>query len=211
MPRRRWLRLTATTLSKGVFLFGVLVLVASSTPLVKVWAASLANPWYDSGHCQTLIVLGGAESEDGVLGYSSYWRSVYAVRAYRAHPFKRIFISGGSGSTPSTAESMALFLAASGVPSEIIRLDSKSKSTRENALFTFRVIGAEPGCKELMTSDFHTFRASRAFREVGMDVRPTPVPDALKRSSSWNQRWLVLFDVAVETAKIVVYKWRGWI
>jgi hypothetical protein len=32
---------------------------------------------------EILIVLGGSALEDGIIGQSFYWRSVYALRAYR--------------------------------------------------------------------------------------------------------------------------------
>lgn len=211
MTARRWVSLTLKILEGCALLVGSLILIASCTPVTQIWASALANPWYDSGSCETLIVLGGSDLEDDLLGYSSYWRSVYAVRAHRAHSFKRILISGGSHKGTSPAESMSRFLVASGIPAEIIILESESTSTRENALFTERLIGAESGCKDLMTSDLHIYRASRAFRRAGMDVRATPVPDALKKSSRWHQRWLVMIELASETGRIAYYKLRRWI
>ncbi len=211
MARKNWISVFLHVVSNTARLVGAVVLIATLTPLAEVWTSALARPWYDPGACDTLIVLAGSELDNGLLGYSSYWRSVYAVRAQRKHGFKQIVLSGGSTATKPTAESMADFLVASGVPPEIIRLETKSQSTRENALFTERLLRAEPGCKALMTSDYHIFRASRAFRKIGMNVRPTPLPDALKRASRWHKRWLVLADLTTETAKIVYYWWRGWI
>src|SRR5690606_8366779 len=139
------------------------------TPLIPMWASALARPWHDPGSCPTLILLAGSEVGDGVLGYSSYWRSVYAVRAERASRYRQILISGGpAGSETATAQSMADFLIASGVPRTIIRLETKSRSTQENAEFSARLLQGEPGCKILMTSDYHMARARGAFEKVGL-------------------------------------------
>jgi hypothetical protein len=64
---------------------------------------------------------GGSPGGDCTIGMVSYWRSVYAARAYRAGRFQRVVISGGRhGNTesPSVARAMADFMVASGVPRE---------------------------------------------------------------------------------------------
>ena len=62
---------------------GLLYATVSATPLVNWWAAGLAGRWEDPIG-DTLIVLGGSMLEDGIIGESSYLRSMYAIRAYRA-------------------------------------------------------------------------------------------------------------------------------
>jgi len=106
---------------------------------------------------------------------------------------------------------MADFLVGSGVPPGLIRLETDSRSTREDVIFTERLLRNTPGCKALMTSDFHIFRTRRAFQKAGMEVRSTSMPDAIKRSSGWHKRWLVAVDLVTETAKIVYCRWFGWI
>ncbi|HEY7388113.1 MAG TPA: YdcF family protein [Bryobacteraceae bacterium] len=65
---------------------------------------------------------------------NSYWRNVYALRAYRQTPFARVIVSGGGQFHP--ADSMRDFLAASGIPSDRITVEDRSVSTRENAVYT---------------------------------------------------------------------------
>ena len=58
---------------------------------------------------------GGSTGGDRTIGMVSYWRSVYAARAYRAGGFQRVVISGGGhGNTesPSVARAMADFMLA---------------------------------------------------------------------------------------------------
>lgn len=187
---------------------GLLFLLVSFTPLTSWWAGALAHPWEDA-RGDVLIVLGGDRVDD-MIGYSSYWRGVYAVWAYRESEFERVVISGGPGGA-AVANSVRDFLVASGVPREVITLETRSTSTRENALNTAEVIEGEPGRFVLLTSDYHMYRAYRCFRKAGVEVTAYPVPDALKRSTRWYRRWAAFLDLTVETGKIGYYWWRGWI
>jgi len=45
--------------------------------------------------------------------------------------------------------------------------ENYSRSTRENALNTARLLAGDTGTLVLMTSDFHMYRALRAFRKAG--------------------------------------------
>jgi uncharacterized SAM-binding protein YcdF (DUF218 family) len=106
---------------------------------------------------------------------------------------------------------MQEFLVCQGVPAQAILLEPDSRSTRENALFTRRLLGDAPGRKVLLTSDYHTFRAYRAFRKAGLTVLPRPFPDVLKRANAWQSRWPIFLGLATETLKIGYYWARGWI
>jgi len=191
-------------------LLGLLVVVATLTPLDAWWAKHLAGGWSDPPG-DVLIVLGGARaSNDGVIAWNSYLRSLYAVRAYREHAFSLIVLSGGTG-PPTVASSMREFMQSQAIPESVLRVEERSKSTRENAQYVSDMLKATPGRKVLLTSDYHMFRALRAFRKAGLDVAPRPVPDAFKRSGTWEGRWPAFLDLAQESIKIVYYWMRGWI
>ena len=100
---------------------------------------------------------------------------------------------------------------AEGVPAEILVTEEASQSTHENALNTARLLAGDNASKVLLTSDYHMFRAVRAFRKAGMNVLPQPIPDARKRATRWLPRWPAFLDEAAESAKIVYYFVRGWI
>lgn len=187
---------------------GLLYLTVTLTPVLRWWAVALAGPW-DDPQGDVLVVL-GAETHDDVIGESSYWRSVYAIRCWREGWAKRIVITGGT-SLVSVSERMKQFLVANGVPAEVIQTETRSASTRENALFSKALLDAIPGSKILLTSDYHAFRASRVFRKAGIPVRARPFPDVLKRSNHWNERWNAAQMLSIETVKVVVYWWRGWL
>ncbi len=201
----RRLRLWLGRVLAGV---GVLFLVICFTPLTTWWAHALARPW-ESPRGDVLIVLGGDRVDD-MLGYSSYWRSVYAIWAYRQGGFRRVLLSGGPGGA-AVAAAMRDFLVSSGVPAAAIAVESESTSTHENALRTAELLRGETGRCVLLTSDFHMYRAYRCFRRAGLEVVAVPVPDALKRSTRWYNRWTAFVDLSVETAKVVDYWWRGWL
>lgn len=203
------IRKAKTALVSALAAIGLLYVVVSTTPLVNWWARRLAGPM-DDPRGRTLIVLGGSMLEPGVIGLSSYWRSVYAVRAYQSGGFQRVLVSGGPPDNPVSA-AMKQFLECSAVPPGAITAETQSGSTRENALRAAALLRGDPGPDVLLTSDYHMYRARRAFEKAGLRVAPRPFPDAIKRGQSWSGRWPVFLELCVETAKIGYYYARGWI
>ncbi len=197
-------------------MFGVLALVSlvvvavTFTPLDAWWANELAGGWNDPPG-DVLIVLGGAQdSTDGIIAWDSYVRSVYAVREYRKQKFPLIVLSGG-GAPISVASAMSSFLQAQGIPATVLRLEEQSRSTRENAQFTAQLLSSVPGRKVLLTSDYHVYRALRAFHKVGVEASPRPIPDVVKRAGAVRGRWPAFLDLIEEDLKIGYYWVRGWI
>jgi uncharacterized SAM-binding protein YcdF (DUF218 family) len=198
----RLLRLIRNALA----MLGLLIVIVTTTPVIKWYAGLLAGPWYEPGG-DILILLGADEPSSGFIGAATYWRSFYAVQAWRRDNFRLVVVSGGHG----IAESMRELLVFEGIPADKILLENRSESTRENALFTAALVASLPGRKVLLTSDFHVYRSLRAFAKVGLMATPRPVPYAVKRANSWTDRWQLFLELGVETAKIVVYRARGWI
>jgi uncharacterized SAM-binding protein YcdF (DUF218 family) len=189
---------------------GFLWVVVTFTPLVYWWGTALAGPWNDP-RGETLVVLAGSSGEAGMIGASTFWRCLYALMVYREGGVLRIVASGGSEPGPPVAELMRSYLEGSGVPRGAVIVEPRAKSTRENALFLRPILQGIPGRVVLLSSDYHMFRATRAFRKVGIDVLPRPIPDVRKRSMSWNRRWDAFQELVIETAKIGYYYLRGWI
>ena len=206
----RPVRLLAT---RGAIIAFWAVVLLHVTPVVPAVTRILTDRWEDPTG-DTLIVLGAEQLGDGTLGLSSYWRAVYAVRAWRAGQCKRIVFSGGrmgnEGSSSLAAE-MGRFAAGLGVPAEIITIEERSQSTRENALFTTEIVRNWPGTRVLMTSDCHMLRSRLSFERAGLTVRPAPIPDIGKRWNRWPARWECIWTVALEAAKLGYYRTRGWV
>lgn len=189
---------------------GALLLAVSLTPLVHWWGRALAVDW-GSGRGEVLVVLAGAALGDGILGENSYWRSVFAVQDFRAHSYRRVIISGASDGARPVAVAMKQFLIAHDVPADRIEVDTASQSTRENALFTAALLKQETGPVVLVTSDYHMRRAAAQFARAGISVIPHPYPDVEKRYGHPARRWSAAIDLAVESAKLAYYRWKGWI
>ncbi len=190
---------------------GLLYVVVTTTPLVGWWSSSLAGSWNDPKG-DILIVLGSEiQSADGMIGLSTYWRSVYAVRVWREGGFREMILVGGPSENWTIAGAMKRFVLSQGVPEEAVKVEGRSLSTRENALYTRDLLVGTPGRKILLTSDYHMFRALRTFRKAGLEVAPRPVPDGLKQAARWQTRWPMFIGLVVETGKIGYYWARGWI
>jgi uncharacterized SAM-binding protein YcdF (DUF218 family) len=190
----------------------LLLVLVHFTPLTRWWARALAGNWTDSSG-DTLIVLGSEMEADGVLGPTSYLRSLYAVRAYRDRPFHTVIVTGGRSGAAilPLGDAMRDLIAANGVPRNVILAENRAGSTRENALFVKPMLQGLSGTTVLMTSDFHMFRARRVFEKAGVHVVPRPIPDVLKRSNRIVNRWVSFWTLILETGKIGYYAWNRWL
>ena len=199
--------------SRVSVIFTLLLGVLYFSPIVPATARWLTGRW-EQPKGDILIVLGADQLGDGTPGIVSWWRSVYAARAWRSGGFKRIVISGGPLGYPggvSIARAMSDSVVALGVPREAITLEEHSKSTRENALFTARMIAGWPGTKVLLTSDTHMRRAHAAFRKAGLETIPAPIPDVGKRWNDLVQRWDCIWAVGTQAVQYFYYEARGWL
>ena len=176
-----------------------------ATPLTTFCAHRLSGPILDPA-APLLIVLTAASPVDGMLSDSSYWRSIYAIRAWRTGNFQRILLTG------QQSDVMKSFLVNGGVPADRIDLEGKARSTRESALFTAAMLhGGDSPPPALLTSDYHMFRARKCFEKAGLHVVSHPIPDAIKRSAEWYNRPAILVLEVGELAKIGGYLLRGWL
>jgi uncharacterized SAM-binding protein YcdF (DUF218 family) len=184
---------------------GFLLLVVTFTPVVPWYARILAREWGDAKG-DTMIVLAGGVIDAETLAPGSYWRCVYADRVWRGGGFRDVVVSGAA-----IAPLMRDMLVFRGIPAAAIRVENASHSTRENALYTAKLLAETPGRKVLVTSDYHTFRALRAFRKAGLAVESRPFPDVIKTSMHLTGRWDGFVTEVMETTKIAYYWVRGWI
>jgi uncharacterized SAM-binding protein YcdF (DUF218 family) len=133
-----------------------------------------------------IIVLGGAEdprlsaSRDVMSLNEAAERITEAVALARRFPEAKIVFSGGSDalitSKPPEAETAGKLLVALGIDKSRLVLESKSRNTHENAIFTRPLIAPEPGERWLLvTTAWHMPRSIGCFRHAGLEVEPWPV------------------------------------
>ena len=187
---------------------GIAFLVATFTPLDHWWAkAYTGSTWEQTG--DVLVVLGGGDWAGGQMGWNTYLRITHALYVYRNGTFSWIVVSGGG--EPPLADAMRGYLISEGIPANVILTETGSNSTRENALNCKPILDRLGGRKLLLTSDYHTFRAVRAFRAAGVNVLASPAPDILKQYRNVEARWTCFVELVKESAKIAYYRARGWI
>lgn len=133
-------------------------------------------PTYDYG-----ILLGGMISYDHKFERVNFTHSVdrlmQTIDLYKRGIIKKIFIAGGSGSitNPHFKEGRVIhdYLIRMGIPEEDVLCETKSKNTRENALFTAEKLDSEKDAKFLLiTSAFHMKRSLGCFKKAGIDADP---------------------------------------
>lgn len=114
--------------------------------------------------------------EKGSPSEVSMGRLVELVRLYRVSP-KTIVVSGGiviSGEI-SEAEVYKKYLVDLGVKNEDVIIESKSKTTAENAKFTTEIAKKLKFKKVIVvTSATHMNRAKKSFEKLGLEVIPAP-------------------------------------
>lgn len=200
---------TLRTVGRALFRFfaaiGLITVLVMATPLVTWWAEAYAGPIRQPKGDVLILLSAAADDKYGGISYSSYWRARQALFAWQTGGFKKIVICGYGD--PGILD----YLLAQGIPREAMVVEQRSTSTRENAVETARLLQSLPGKRVLLTSDYHIYRASRAFRRVGIEAEPMAVPDALHASEHWNGRFSAFESMLTETVKIAYYELRGWI
>lgn len=138
----------------------------------------------------------------------------FGARLLHAGKAPLVVLSGGSDpdySAFSEAESMALFMGALGVERDVLLLESASRNTSQNAVFTAALL-AERGVNQilLVTSALHMPRAVARFEEAGVTVIPASTDHEVLHRPGW-QRWLPDTD-ALDGSARAMKEWVGlWV
>lgn len=130
----------------------------------------------------------------------------FAARLYHAGKAPVIVVSGGSNpdvSATTEAESMRVLLRDLGVPDNAIRLEDRSRNTRQNAGFTAAMLLPEGASKVLLvTSAYHMRRSVGLFTQAGFEVIPAPT-DHEGRHRFEAQDWLPRADALEGSARVI--------
>lgn len=172
--------------SAGVLLvFSLVLLWCSSTLLVAEKVLFSLERLYPPialekiSTADAIVVLGGvtrgrvAGSSVTDLG-SGADRLVHAARLFKADKAPLLVLSGGNApGYRSEAEDMADILQLMGIPAESMLLERRSRNTRQNASYCYKIF-RKKGIKKilLVTSASHMRRAEAVFTGLGMTVIP---------------------------------------
>jgi uncharacterized SAM-binding protein YcdF (DUF218 family) len=178
---KRFGRAIATTAAIGLLLIGF-------SPLPKFIVRPLEDRFpqeraeNDPRPVAGIIVLGGAVgfSRGQVAFNEATSRMTEGIKLAKMYPQARLVFTGGdatligpSGRTEANAADELFRMA--GIDGERIVLEDRSRNTRENALFTSRMVQPRLGERWLLvTSAFHMPRAVGCFRAVGLDLEAYP-------------------------------------
>ncbi len=136
----------------GFFLVGLslaLVLVFFPQPFLTVDSGPVTG--------EVIVVLGGGSRE----------RPERAAELFKERAAPRIIVSGYGD-----AENNRRLLVAAGVPAKAVELENRSKTTRENAQFTNRLLREEKVKRViLVTSWYHSRRALACFRHDAPEIK----------------------------------------
>jgi uncharacterized SAM-binding protein YcdF (DUF218 family) len=159
--------LVRSTLERGLrfllkFILRAAISVICLVTLVAVFAYYYPEKFLcvDSGQvaaADVIIVLGGGNHE----------RAGRAAELFKQHYAPRI-IHTGEGDDGINRQ----LLREAGVPTNVIELESKSTTTRENAEFTIRLLRAEKVHRAiLVTSWYHSRRALATFQHYAPEIK----------------------------------------
>jgi len=231
------LRKRLSKASASMYAAAVALLFVLGCPTTSQWLVhSLEDRYPDRGltgvsNAQAIIVLGGAlnlpsDAHPFVGLVNTSDRIEAGLRLYRAGKAPVIVASGGDSPlnpkarTLQEADETRRLLEEWGVPDSAIIVENKSINTRENALFTRKILAAR-GIDHiiLVTSALHMPRAAATFRKAGFDVVPVPADFR----SGWEEQlsifnWLPASGCLIDSRNVIhewlgyfIYWLRGWV
>ncbi len=151
----------------------------------EIESSSVVSETENKSTIKFVVVLGGGHTSDPELPMLSQMnthpvvRLMEGIRIYRKFPGSRLLLSGGgSFDSISEAELMARVARELGVPDRDIILESKSKDTRDEAVFIKPMVGNKPFV--LVTTASHIPRSMALFKKLGMNPIASPVGHSIK-------------------------------
>src|SRR5207237_6192386 len=143
--------------------------------------------WYDqnpipSGDADAIVVLAGAvasplppQNPYPVVGHDTYVRIQHAAWLFKHWASKPVLACGGGLDSESYSKTMQHLLEAEGVPPDLIWIESRSRSTYENALYGARMLKQHGISRIVLVTDATSMiRAAASFRKQGITVVPAP-------------------------------------
>jgi uncharacterized SAM-binding protein YcdF (DUF218 family) len=171
---------------------------AASLARWLAWPLEPRRPAGEPERLDAIIVLGAPLRPDDTLPPLAEERVRVGVELYRRGLADVVCVAGGHcpggySHTLSEAEGMARWVRAAGVPESALRVDRKSRSTRENAARAAELLFPEGRRRVwLVTQRFHLQRALYYFRHAGFEPRGWVIEGgAQERHPRMAVQWIV--------------------
>jgi uncharacterized SAM-binding protein YcdF (DUF218 family) len=187
-------------------IFIVLLITFVVWLLVSVGLATAAHFYGQHNQAQpaeVIIVLGSGLRRDGSPGDALWRRSLWAAENWKRGLAPYIICTGGlsPGQRRSEAEACKEVLMNNGIPESMIYLESRSRSTEENAMYSKAIMAENNWSKALLITDgFHMLRASWIFNDYAISHYPAPVPGERIR-----RRWYTM----LLTREVFALQWQA--
>ena len=193
----------------------VFLLLAAFTPLVNLWAYSMAPSQSRGGaeSAQAIVVLGaGGVTSAGVLTDASLRGVFQGITLYRDGVAPLVVFSGTrAGGPPDEASARANLARDCGLPASAILSSSISRTTREEAVHIRALLAPRGINRVMLVADAPGLpRAMRAFERVGFSVVAEPSAGVLDLGGGPEDRLSLLRQLAMESIARVYYRLAGF-
>ena len=191
--------------------------------LVAKWWEPELVPLHETQKHDIAIVLGGFTRsglyrvDDRYTGSAACPRLTVAMELYKMGKVDKILISSGDGAvfrrTPEPeADEVRSFLVRLGIPHEAIIIENSSKNTRENAVFTAKIVAEKfPESKCLLvTSGSHMPRSIACFNKAGLSCTSFPADNKAERITNEPRTWLSPDPQYLEFWQFLIKEWIGY-
>lgn len=151
------------------------------------------------------------------IGEAGWERTATAVKLWKKIGGRLLFSGAPAPGGGSAAEKMALFAREMGVPEQALLVETESLNTRENLLFSKKLIGERGGTLWLVTSALHMPRSMAVAEALGLEVIPYPCDFRVDQRLSWqmfvpaNSGPAALEGALHELLGTLQYRLRGWV
>jgi len=178
-------------------------------------------PIADLSKKYTAIVLTGVTEankspKDRVYYNKGADRVLHTLQLFRENKINSIIISGGSavvvGTQPPEAESLQKTFLSAALPSEVLLLETESRNTRENAVYTKKLIDSLnlKGPFLLVTSAFHMKRAKGCFKKAGLEVMAFPTDYYSTDGKQTPDYFLIPSERALSKWSVLIHELLGY-
>ena len=178
--------------------------------------ASIQQP-YDVAIVLTGITNSTKQPRDRTYFEKGADRIMHALQLYKSGKVKKILITGGSGSLNgqegTEAGDLAAFLQIAGVPKEDVVLENQSRNTRENAMFSAKILNERFAGQRylLVTSAFHMRRSAGCFQKAGIQADVFSTDFYTYQRSFTPDKWLLPNEGAFGKWGTLIHEMVGYL